>query len=137
MISTLRALRLSAGTARLASFGAALFLALVFVLTFQFVPGRFQLAEGDVSSYAIKSPVKVTYVSQIRTREERTRAAAAVSEVYVYDAAIVDTQRQKLAEALRAISDARRPAGGAEVRRDLIAAPYNPPLPPNVVDELV
>lgn len=63
-------------------FGAALMLALVVTLTFQFLPGRYNLNEGDVSPYDIKSPAKVTYVSQIRTAQLRQQAMAAVPDVY-------------------------------------------------------
>src|SRR5437868_1788283 len=130
-------MRPSAATLRLAAFGAALLVALLFILTFQFIPGRYQLTEGDVSQTTIKSPIKVTYQSQIRTRDERQRAAAAVSELYIFDAAIVDAQRAKLGEAIKTIGDARRPPTGGEPRRDLIQAAYNPPLRPGTIDELL
>jgi len=135
--ASLKALRVSAATTRLGGFGGALFLALLFVVTFQFIPGRYQLVEGDVSPYTIKAPNKVTYASQIRTREEKTRAAAAVSEVYVLDSAVVDTQRQKLVDALRQIGDARHPAGSVEPRRDVIVAAYNPPLRAQSIDDIL
>jgi putative nucleotidyltransferase with HDIG domain len=67
---------------QLAVFGCLLALGLLASLTFQFLPGRYALNEGDVSPYDVKSPFKVTYVSQIRTKQERDRAAAAVPDVY-------------------------------------------------------
>src|SRR5690554_5281108 len=75
-------------------FGGGLLLGLTLVLTFQFLPSRYNLNEGDVSVYTIKSPEKVTYISQIRTREERQRAVAAVPEVYVYRTDIIEAQRR-------------------------------------------
>jgi putative nucleotidyltransferase with HDIG domain len=67
---------------RLAVFGLVVACGLLATLTLQFLPSRYALNEGDVSPYDIKSPTKVTYVSQIRTQAARTRAAAAVPDVY-------------------------------------------------------
>ncbi len=64
------------------AFGLLLALGLLASLTFQFLPGRYALNEGDVSPYDVKSPFKVTFVSQIRTNQERQRASAAVPDVY-------------------------------------------------------
>ncbi|MGH2459249.1 MAG: HD family phosphohydrolase [Chloroflexota bacterium] len=63
-------------------FGLTLALGLFAILTFQFLPSRYALNQGDVSPYDVKSPFKVTYVSQIATARDRQRAAAAVSDVY-------------------------------------------------------
>jgi cyclic-di-AMP phosphodiesterase PgpH len=73
---------LQAGPWRLAAFGVVLALALLATLTFQFLPSRYALNEGDVSQYDIKSPAKITYVSQTRTATERERAATATADVY-------------------------------------------------------
>lgn len=56
--------------------------ALQVILLFQFLPSRYALNEGDVSPYDVKSPAKITFVSQLRTQQERERAAAAVADVY-------------------------------------------------------
>jgi putative nucleotidyltransferase with HDIG domain len=66
----------------MAVFGLLLALALATSLTFQFLPSRYALNVGDVSPYDIKSPVKVTYVSQVRTNLERSRADSNVADVY-------------------------------------------------------
>ena len=63
-------------------FGLVLAVALLAILTFQLLPSRYALSEGDVSPYDIKSPIKVTYVSQLRTSQERAQAAAAVPDIY-------------------------------------------------------
>ncbi|MBX6771239.1 MAG: HDIG domain-containing protein [Chloroflexi bacterium] len=63
-------------------FGILFSLFLLIVLAFQFLPGRYALREGDVSAYDIKSPVKVSFVSQYRTSLAREQAAAAVPPVY-------------------------------------------------------
>jgi putative nucleotidyltransferase with HDIG domain len=122
---------------RLAAFGALVFAGLLFVLTFQFLPGRYQVVEGEVSRLNIKAPQKVSYTSLLRTRDERTRAAAAVAEVYVFDAVVVESQRQKLAEAIRQIGDVRRLSGPFEARREaLLRLPDVNPRPP-IADDLL
>lgn len=84
-----------AGPWRLIVFGLLFTLALQIVLVLQFLPSRYALNEGDVSPYDVKSPAKTTYVSQIRTAQERERAAAAVPIAYrpIADAASRATAR--------------------------------------------
>ncbi|HLH74984.1 MAG TPA: HDIG domain-containing protein [Chloroflexota bacterium] len=96
------------GPWRVVMFGLVLALALFATLTFQLLPSRYALSEGDVSPYNIMSPVKVTYVSQIRTAQARQQAAAAVPEIYasIPDAA-ADAQARASA-ALSQISQIRR-----------------------------
>src|SRR5437016_6511362 len=67
---------------RLLLFGALLAVALHATFTFQFLPSRYTLNEGNVSPYDVKSPAKFAYVSQIRTNSERLRAASAVPDIY-------------------------------------------------------
>lgn len=122
---------------RLGAFGLLLFAALLFVLTFQFIPGRYQIAEGEVSRLNIKAPQKVSYTSQLRTREERARAAAAVAEVYVFDSAVVESQRQKLGETIRQIGDVRRLSGPFEARREALLRLPDVNLRPPMVDDLL
>lgn len=121
---------------RLALFGLALWVLLVFIQTFHFVPGRYQFAEGEVSNSTIKAPQKVVYTSQIRMREERARAAAAVSEIHVFDAAVVEAQRQKLSDALRQIGEIRRTVSSFDARRESIRQVTNPPLPSAVAEDI-
>jgi putative nucleotidyltransferase with HDIG domain len=52
------------------------------VLTIQLLPSRYALSVGDVSPYDIRSPGKVTFVSQALTDQERSRASAAVPVAY-------------------------------------------------------
>ncbi|HEV8639148.1 MAG TPA: HDIG domain-containing protein [Chloroflexota bacterium] len=118
-------------------FGATLFVALLFILTFQFIPNRYQVAEGAVSPYTIKAPQKVTYTSQIRTREERARAGAAVAEVFVLYSAVVEAQRLKLSEVVRQIGDIRRLTGPFEARREALARLSEVELRPPMVDDIL
>jgi putative nucleotidyltransferase with HDIG domain len=89
-------------------FTGGLYAGLLVVLTFQFLPGRYNLNEGDVSPYHIKSPVRVTYISQVRTQAERARAAAAIPEIMVFDATVGDRQRQRATELFGQIESLRR-----------------------------
>jgi hypothetical protein len=118
-------------------FGGSLFLALLFTLTFQFIPGRYQVAVGEVSPYTIKAPQKVTYTSQIRTREERAQAGAAVADVYVLDSAVVEAQRQKLSEVVRQIGEIRKLTGPVEARREALARLAEVNLPAPLVDDIL
>ncbi|MCL5959354.1 MAG: HDIG domain-containing protein [Chloroflexi bacterium] len=106
--------------ARMILFGLVLATALVGVLTFQFLPSRYQLYEGDVSPRDIKSPVKVNFVSQSRTKEERSRAESAVAEVYVQDLGVLPQQKEKLLDISRRISDARRESAPLQQKADSI-----------------
>lgn len=127
-------LRTSRATLRLGLFGLAVWVALLTILTGQFGSGRYQLAVGDVSPLAVKSPQKVVYTSQIRTREERARAVAEVSDIYVFDLQVVEAQRQKLNEVIRAVGEARRSFGPPETRREPLA---RLPLRPAAIDDLL
>jgi len=97
-----------AGPWQLVVFGLLLALGLFTTLTFQFLPSRYALSAGDVSSYDIKSPSKVTYISQIRTNQERQRASAALPDVYrsVPDAATLAHTRAS--EALTQLTHVRQ-----------------------------
>lgn len=118
-------------------FGGGLLLGLTLVLTFQFLPSRYNLNEGDVSVYTIKSPEKVSYISQIRTREERQRAVAAVPEVYVFRTDIIEEQRQTAGDVLRQISDIRRDTSPREVKREAIKNIPDLNLPAAIVDDVI
>jgi hypothetical protein len=130
-------MRASKATLRIVLFGVVVWAALVTILVGQFGPGRYQLAVGDVSPFAVKSPQKIVYTSQIRTREERARAAAEISEVHVFDLQVVDAQRQKLNEVIRAIGEARRTFAPPEARRDPLTRLPNAQLRPAVIDDLL
>ena len=49
--------------------------------------------EGEVSQKNVRSPRKLTYTSQVRTKAERERAANAVQEVVEIDPTMVQRQR--------------------------------------------
>ncbi|HEY3109182.1 MAG TPA: HDIG domain-containing protein [Chloroflexota bacterium] len=118
-------------------FGVATFLGLLTIVTGQFAPSRYHLTAGDVSPVTVKSPQKVVYSSQIRTREERARAAAEVAELYVFDLASVEAQRQKLNDITRQIGEARRTPGSLEARREPLTRLPNVKLRPSVIDDLL
>jgi putative nucleotidyltransferase with HDIG domain len=118
-------------------FGVAAFLGLLTIVTGQFAPSRYHLTAGEVSPVTVKSPQKVVYSSQIRTREERARAAAEVAELYVFDLASVEAQRQKLNDIIRQIGEARRTAGSLETRREPLTRLPNVRLRPSVIDDLL
>ncbi len=67
---------------RLVLFGFFLTVALIGTLTFQLLPSRYALNEGDVSPFDIKSPTKFSYVSQVKTNQDRQRASVAIPDVY-------------------------------------------------------
>jgi len=59
-------------------------LALLITLTLIWEPGasRVNLKEGDVSPYDVRSPRKISYVSQVLTERAKAQAAASVGEIY-------------------------------------------------------
>jgi putative nucleotidyltransferase with HDIG domain len=69
-------------TLRILLFCLLLVTTLSFILSFQFLPSQIDLEVGDVSPQDIRAPSRITFVSEIRTEEERERAEAAVEEVY-------------------------------------------------------
>src|SRR5689334_24941203 len=72
----------AAPSVQMAIFGLLLTLALSATLTFQLLPSRYALNEGDVSPYDIKSPAKVTFTSLVRTNQERARVDAGIPDVF-------------------------------------------------------
>jgi len=85
----------------------SLIVSLTLVLTVQFVPGQVQLSEGEVAKQNIRSPQRISYISQIKTREARDKAILAVPDVYEYDPALAQQQRDKAASACQAIAAIR------------------------------
>lgn len=123
--------------ARMALFCALITAALVTVLTFQFLPSRFQLNEGDVSPRDIKSPVKVTFISQVKTKDERERAEAAVADIYVHDLNVLSQQKEKLLEMTRRISEVRRESATIQQKADSIRRIPGLVLPQQSIDEIL
>jgi putative nucleotidyltransferase with HDIG domain len=131
------ALRLSRSALRLTLFGVVTVVGLLTIVTGQFAPSRYHYTVGDVSPVTVKSPQKVVYVSQIRTREDRARASAEVAELYVFDLASVEAQRQKLNDVIRQVGEARRAVGSLESRREPLTRLQNVQLRTSVIDDLL
>src|SRR5918997_1663730 len=114
---------------RALSFAALVAVVVWALLAFNLLPRAFQAAEGDVSQTNLRSPRKLTYTSQVKTKEERDRAAAAVQEVVENDPAIVQRQRAGLNALLQGISAARNQQGlTPDQRRAQAATLGQPPL---------
>ena len=82
---------------RSAILGFILVLVTSLILVFEFFPSRVDLKVGDVSSADIRAPREVTYISQIKTQEERQEAEEAVEDIY--DPAAPEIARQAIAQA--------------------------------------
>jgi cyclic-di-AMP phosphodiesterase PgpH len=78
--------------------------ALTFVLAFQFIPGQVQISEGEVAKQNIRAPQKISYVSQIKTKEAKDKAVLAVADVYDYDPSLAQQQKTLAAAACQAIT---------------------------------
>ena len=109
---------------------AALVAAVVWaLLAFNLLPRALQVAEGEVSQANLRSPRKLTYTSQVKTKAERDRAAAAVQEVVEIAPAVVQRQRAGLNGLLQGISAARNTPGLAPDQRRAQMARLGPPPP--------
>lgn len=122
---------------RLVIFSVALLLGLVLTLTFQFLPSRYQLNEGDVCPYDIPSPVKVSYISAIKTQEAKDQAVAAVSDLYTYDSSLGAQQSQKASAVLRRIGEIRGQPGTLASKVDSIKGIPNLSLSATTIDEVL
>jgi putative nucleotidyltransferase with HDIG domain len=99
------------------------------LLSVSVVPLALEVREGEVSQTNVRSPRKLTYTSQVRTKSERERAANAVQEVVEIDPAMVQRQRAGLNSLLQDISAARNAPGSTpDQRKSQIARLGNPPL---------
>src|SRR5919199_6503397 len=87
--------------------GVATALLLTFVLSVDLLPRVYDVKEGEVAAVAIKAPRKVTYVSQIRTRQARDAAAAQVPPVIELDRDLIAQQTRGLADLIQAINAVR------------------------------
>lgn len=98
-------------------------------LTFSLVPRAFELREGEVSTQNVRAPVRVSYVSQVRTRAERERAAASAPAVLEIDMAGAEQQRRQLASLLQSISSIRTTPGLTNDQRiERVARLGEPPI---------
>ncbi|MDP2660919.1 MAG: HDIG domain-containing protein [Dehalococcoidia bacterium] len=79
--------------------GAVLGVALTVILTFQFLPSRYDLKDGEVAHETIKSPSQVSFVSQILTQQQRDQAQAQVPETLRQDPTVATAQMSRAKEA--------------------------------------
>ncbi|MCC7104167.1 MAG: HDIG domain-containing protein [Chloroflexi bacterium] len=104
-------------------------LAMAFLLVVNLLPRVYEFREGDVSPVQIKAPRKITFVSQVRTREARDAAAAAVPEFLDIDADLVGRQRRELAALLQGVATARADQSQSfDQKRESIKRLAVPPL---------
>src|SRR5207302_2815434 len=84
------------------------------VLSVDLLPRVYDVKEGDVAPVAIKAPRKISFVSQIRTRQARDAAAAQVPPVIELSRDVISQQTRGLADLIQAINvvrgDRTRPA---------------------------
>lgn len=94
--------------------GVVTALLLTFVLSVDLLPRVYDVKEGEVAPVAIKAPRKISFVSQIRTRQARDAAAAQVPPVIELSRDIISQQTRGLADLIQAINvvrgDRTRPA---------------------------
>jgi cyclic-di-AMP phosphodiesterase PgpH len=115
--------------ARAAGFGLLLALAVWALLSINVLPRSYEVREGEVARNDVRSPRKLTYTSQVRTKAERDRAASAVQEVVEIDPQIVQRQRAGLNSLLQGISAARNAPGMTpDQRRAQVATLGQPPI---------
>lgn len=110
--------------------GFALFtaFAMSILLVTNLLPKVYEYREGEVSQTNVKSPKRLTFMSQVHTRAERDRAAAAVTDVSEIDVGLMARQRQALSALLQSISSARAslpPDQRREAIRRLAAPPFS------------
>ena len=108
------------------------------LLTVSLVPRQYQLRVGDVSPADVRSPRRVTYISQVETKQARDRAAAAVAPQLVMDYDLVLQQRHQLNTLLQQLTDLRRQTGlAASERQRRMASLTEPPLPDSIVLQML
>jgi putative nucleotidyltransferase with HDIG domain len=99
-------------------------------LSVDLLPRVYDVKEGDVAAVAIKAPRKISYVSQVRTRQARDAAATQVPPVIELSRDIIAQQTRGLADLIQAInvvrSDATHP--NPDDRTRAIASLTAPPL---------
>src|SRR6266446_5709259 len=87
---------------------------LTIVLSVDLLPRVYDVKEGDVAAVAIKAPRKITYVSQVRTRQARDAAATQVPPVIELNRDVISQSTRGLADLIQAINvvraDRTRPA---------------------------
>src|SRR5918912_2411223 len=113
--------------------GVVTALLLTFVLSVDLLPRVYDVREGEVAAVAIKAPRKISYVSQIRTRQARDAAASQVPPVIELNRDKIAQSTRGLADLIQAINvvrgDTTRP--NVDDRTRAIAQLMNPPLSDN------
>jgi len=119
--------------------GLALVIALSIILTFQFLPKKVRLEEGDVSPEDVLAPLGVTYVSELKTEEERDKAEAAVEDVYDPADAKIARQQVTRARLICNYIDSVRHDGYADPQRkkELIEAIPDLDFSPTAIDDIL
>jgi len=90
-----------------AIFVAVLTIGLILILTLSIPSGPTPLRVGDVAKQNIRSPQRVSYVSQIKTRQAKEAAAAAIPDVYDYDPGVAQQQRAQAQVLFNGIANIR------------------------------
>lgn len=82
-------------------------LLITFALSVNLLPRVYDVREGDVAAVPIKAPRKISYISQVRTRQARDAAAANVPPVVELDRDRITQQTRGLADLMQAINVTR------------------------------
>jgi hypothetical protein len=88
-------------------FAALLFLGLTLILNFSIPSGPAPLRVGDVAKQNVRAAQRVSYVSQIKTRQAKEAAAALVSDVFDYDPGVAQQQRAQAQVLFNGIANIR------------------------------
>ncbi|MBI3965872.1 MAG: HDIG domain-containing protein [Chloroflexi bacterium] len=99
------------------TFGGALAAALFAILAFHLLPGPFNVEPGSVARMDFRSPAKVSFPSNVLTREEQERAQSSVADVYDLDTLAARVQQQKLADAIERTGQLRDSQFDPDARR--------------------
>lgn len=103
-------------------FSAVLVVGLVLILVFSVPGGATPLLVGDVAKQNLRSPQRVAFVSQAKTKQAKDAAAATVSDVYDYDPGVAQQQRMQATVLFNGVSNIRAdPATAADQKRDRVS----------------
>jgi putative nucleotidyltransferase with HDIG domain len=87
--------------------GVLIAVLLTIVLSVDLLPRVYDVKEGDVAAVAIKAPRKITYASQVRTRQARDAAAAQVPPVIELNRDVITSQTRALADLIQGVNVVR------------------------------
>ncbi len=94
--------------ARVLMIGALFAVALMLVCAFQTAPEPVRLVPGQVSPRTILAPERITYASEVQTQDARTKAEAAIPEVYTPPDANIARDQVKVASRVFGFVDSVR-----------------------------